>query len=325
MFEQSRKNKAAWVPAFLAVAGVTFSTLQALGKADVLCITTGCELFKTISIQGYSLWWAGTLFFSFMLLLCLTGRRGPALAVAGLALFIDTLLLVFMAFTAPCFSCLVVAVLIALTFVTLYRDNGTRNRKPSILLIVWLFAFCPNVFGTMNETMGTWAIAGPEQPDMQIFFSPSCPVCLATIERFAANPDAHIAFFPVAEQENDVKTIARISAYMDEGTSFFVAFKRAVRDTSSVNASPSLSLRWDLFRNKARLGTLGVTKIPVLITNGVPQSLLAPAQQPAAAFTPAPDASQQYPAMQPTMPNIDQFAGCGGETAPPCPDQAPAN
>lgn len=322
MFEQSRKNRVAWIPAFLALTGLTYSTLQALGKAESFCITTGCELFKDITIQGYSLWWFGSAFFAFAMLLCLTGRRTIALAIATLALFIDILLLIFMAFTAPCFACLIAALLIALIFYSLYRDTGARNRRSSLLLTIWLFAFCPNIFGTLNESLGVWAIAGPEKADMQVFFSPSCPVCLATIERFAVNPDARIAFIPVAESETDVESIARISNSMQEGTSFYVAFKRTTRPTEApVSTSVPLALRWDLFRNKARLGALGATRIPVLVTSGVPRSLLdAPSfENGITPFQNSTPSMPQSPAFQPTMPNIEQFAGCGGEAAPPCP------
>lgn len=320
MFEQSRRQSPAWTSVFVALAGLVYSTLNALGKAEALCITTGCDLFKDITIYGYSLWWVGSAFFSLSLLLCLLGKKAPALGLSKLGLFIDCLLLLFMAFTAPCVPCLIAAILIALLYYTLFKEMQSRSHKTSMLLIFWLFVFCPNLFATINESIGTWAIYGPEKSDMQIYFSPSCPVCLKTIERLAANPDARIAFHPVSEIEKDITTIHNIDTYIREGASFLIAFKRATREGSTSSNIP-LRLRWNLYRNKAHLAALGVTKIPVLITNGMPQSFLsALSASPTSAVKPdsipfnesIPDNSGT------TIPNLETFAGCSQNATLPC-------
>ncbi len=317
MFEQSRKSKPAWVPVFIALSGLAYTILNALGQGQELCITAGCTLFKDITVQGYSLWWAGSLFFGLVLILGLLGKRTLAFSLASLALLCDIFLLLFMAVTAPCVPCLVVAAVMALLFLALQPGDSHGRKKGNVLLVLWLFAFCPNIVATVNETMGTWAMYGKDRADMQVFFSPSCPVCQETVTRLSANPDARIAFFPVAETPDDVATISAMQTSLEEGTSLLVAFNRALRASAPDRDIP-LSLRWNLFRNKAHLGSLGVTRIPVIITNGVPKSLLAHPAPSSAPVISMPAGSPATPSVDPLLPDINGFAGCGDDAGVPC-------
>lgn len=316
MFESTRNQGPAWTSVFIATAGVVYTVLNALGKAEELCFTSGCTLFKDITLFGHSLWWFGTGFFLLVLPLALLGKRRTALTLTALALIADMVLLVFMAFTSPCFPCIITASLFALLFLSLNSGLPSRRRKGYALLLVWFFTLCPNLFATVDSAMGTWAIAGPDNADMQIFFSPSCPVCRQTVERFAADPDARIAFYPVSENDTDILRIRTMQSAMTEGTSFYIAFTRSLRDDMPPPADIPLSLRWDLFRNKARLGSLGVSRIPVLITNGMPTSLLT---QPTPHGVPAaPEAPVFSGSDTSGMPNFTDFAGCGQNASEPC-------
>lgn len=329
MFEISRRNAPVWPAVFIALAGLAFSLTNALGKADALCVTSGCDLFKdAMTYQGYSLWWAGVAFFGLVLLPCLFGRRSIALALAGFGLLADTLLLLFMAFTAPCLPCLGAALFMALLFIVLHRAQYPHNHRMSILMLVWLIALCPNLFATAEELMGTWKIHGPERPDIRVFFSPSCPVCVMAVEALAKDPAAAIAFFPVAEKDSDRAALAAMEESLAKGTSFLVAFRRGTRDPESLAAPAGwadLSMRWKIFRNKAHLHAMGVDTIPAILTNGVSGSLLnaltAPSPVPAPPV-PADQPAKDTPGTDPLLPGIDAFSGCGESAPQPCEDPA---
>ncbi|GFM37460.1 hypothetical protein [Desulfovibrio psychrotolerans] len=326
MFEISRRNAPVWPAVFIALAGLAFSLTNALGKADALCVTSGCDLFnEAMTYKGYSLWWAGVAFFSIVLLPCLLGRRSIALAIAGFGLLADTLLLLFMAFTVPCLPCLGVAVFMALLFTVLHRAQYSRNRTMSILMLAWLIALCPNLFATTSELMGTWKIHGPERADIRVFFSPSCPVCVMAVEALAKDPAAAIAFYPVAEKESDRASLAAMEESLAKGTSFLVAFRRGTRDPDALTSPagwPDLFMRWKIFRNKAHLHAMGVDTIPAILTNGVSGNLLnaltAPSPVPAAIPKPAERPATDAPGAEQLLPGLDAFSGCGQSAPEPC-------
>ncbi len=331
MFETSRRTGPIWSALAISLLGAVYSLVNALGKAESLCITTGCSLFKEFTVYGYSLWWGGLAFFCSTALLCVLGRQKIAFLLTGAALLVDTALLLFMAFSAPCVPCLGIALFIALLFFSLRPSGRSPSPQRPVLLLLWSFAFLPNLFLAANESMGTWAISTPEHADIQLFFSPSCPVCRTAVERFAADPDARIAYYPVAESEQDIRAIAVMRAALGDGTSMLIAFRRGLREAALLSPAPSsatpsptstnlpisLSLRWKLFRNKVRLASMGITTIPVMITNGVPRFLLAPpaGSSAPALFPPLPGESSP----QAGQGGLGAFAGCD-QTGEPCPE-----
>lgn len=265
--------------ALLAFAGAVFCTLNATKNFDVICVTAGCEIFKDISVYGISLWWVGTALFLTLALLNIFNYRKLALSLALFAVIADLGFLLFMTFTAPCVPCLIFAAILFILFLMQSTILKSPSRLIAPVLIVWALFFTPNIFSTINEQMGTWAISGSKQPDVQVYFSPSCPSCKALIPKISKNDSGNIAYYPVVETENDVDAILIMQDALNQGTSMYIAFNRSIRSGATVPETSfwdRIVLQWNLFRNKSKLASIGVTRIPVLITNGVPSSLLSP-------------------------------------------------
>lgn len=304
MFERSRPAGPAWGCAAVAVVGIFFCLANALGKAEAICFTAGCSLFSDVTFAGISLWWVGLICFSLLLLVALPGWRRLGTALSATMLTGDLFFLALMAFTAPCVPCLSVAALFALQFFCFSRSTGRHSRGSVTLLVVWAVFFSPNVFASANEMLGVWAInmeEATDMGDMQVYFSPSCPACKKAVESLARDVDANYAFFPVAEEELDEDRIWQMQQALETGASFYVAFKRGLRIDApqTISFSERIGLKWQLFRNKVRLATMGANRIPVLVTNGVPKALLS-----------SHSSIQSPPSASDHVPGLSGFAGC---------------
>lgn len=274
----SLSKRSAYGTALFAFAGAIFCALNATQNLNAICITTGCEIFKDISVFGISLWWIGTALFITLALLNLFNFRTTALLLALSAVIIDLGFLLLMIFTAPCVPCLVFA---AILFLLFFMQCAMLKRRSVLVLpifIIWVLLFTPNIFSTVNEEIGTWAIYGSQQSDVQVFFSPSCTACKSLIPKLSQNDSGNITYYPIAETDEDVERIFLMQNAVKDGTSIYIAFNRAIRDTTDAITIPFMTrmqLHWNLFRNKSKLASMGVTRIPVLITNGVPSSLFS--------------------------------------------------
>ncbi len=55
----TRSRSPLYVPLLLAVCGILFSVWNAQDAASVPCISAGCTLYQSFTVNGYSLWWGG--------------------------------------------------------------------------------------------------------------------------------------------------------------------------------------------------------------------------------------------------------------------------
>lgn len=92
-----------------ALLGMLFCIWTALGNEVAFCVTAGCSLYQDLVIGGLSMWWIGTAAFGVLACLALLGAVPAGHFLAGLTLLGDIFLLLLMALTSPCVSCLVVA------------------------------------------------------------------------------------------------------------------------------------------------------------------------------------------------------------------------
>lgn len=303
-------KRPAYGSALLAFAGAIFCTLNATKNFDVICVTAGCEIFKDIAVYGISLWWVGTALFLTLTLLNFFNYRSTALALALFAVIADLGFLLFMSFTAPCVPCLIFAAILFLQFMLQCSILKRQSRLIIPVLIVWAFFFTPNIFSTVNEQLGTWAISGTTQPDVQVYFSPSCASCKALIPKISEKDSGNIAYYPVAETGADVDAILIMQDAVNNGTSMYIAFNRSIRSGAAVPETTlwdRMVLQWNLFRNKSKLASIGVTKIPVLITNGIPSSFLS-----------HPNTGQTQEKNSDSFNFDEDFAGCTEDTEVPC-------
>lgn len=311
-----------------ALLGMLFCIWTALGNEVAFCVTAGCSLYQDLVIGGLSMWWIGTAAFGVLACLALLGAVPAGHFLAGLALLGDVFLLLLMALTSPCVSCLVVACFFALTYWLFDRARHRDDRRPqgrSFLLCVWLVLFVVNA-GQVVRTQGeVWSISeNPGQATVRMFFSPSCSACREGIDILSGSVD--VAFCPVAENDADVVRVERMLLLLEQGKTLKEAVA-ACRDVEEPGPWAFLhpgqwGLRLRLQRNRAHIFNAGSRTVPFFEYHGLPAMLKkqarssapARAREPVIEFSPA--GGQTFP--DATLPLDPQVAGqCGGPA--PCP------
>lgn len=271
--QQAMSGRQRSYAAGLALAGLLFSMAAGLGGADALCLTQGCTLYKDVAFFGISLWWFGAAGFALIGGLCLVNKAGWAYMLAFAAVALDCVFLAWMALSIPCLNCLIAALLFFALFVCLALGLGAARLPALTVAILWLTLFSPNVFATGQEIAGPWRIGGQENAPVRVFFSPSCPSCRTALKGLLMGGEQHLAFYPVAEDEDDVKRLAQLRENLQQGASFVRAFagSRDPRNAPELDLWQELSLRSGLFRNRMALARMGADRIPVITMFGVPQ------------------------------------------------------
>lgn len=276
-------------PLFFALLGTAFCVWSALGNDVNFCVTTGCTLYQDVTVAGFSLWWFGTAAFGILAALSLLGLAGLARRIAALAVFADIFLLLLLALTAPCISCLVAALLFALTYLLLRREPAAQGRilgqkrRHSLLLWVWLALFVVNAGAVLRSQTDVWPILDEsENAVTRMFFSPSCRYCIEGVNALSGKVD--VAFYPLAETEADVWKVAHMRQLLDKGLNL----AQALAQSQNITASPGLSawrpdmllLRFRLLRNKAHIFAAGSQGVPFFEQRGLPADLRERAERP---------------------------------------------
>lgn len=307
-----------------ALLGMFFCVWTAMGNEVAFCVTSGCSLYQDLVIGGLSMWWIGTAAFAVLAVLALLGAVRAGYILAGLTLLGDIFLLLLMALTSPCVSCLVVACFFALTYGLFGRALHRGDRHPparSALLWVWLALFVVNAGQVVRLQGEVWSISeNPEQATVRMFFSPSCAACREGIELLSGSVD--VAFCPVAENEADVPRVERLLVLLEEGKSL----REAVAACQQVEEPGPWAflhpgqwgLRLRLQRNRAHIFNAGSRTVPFFEYHGLPAMLKKQAAprhaEPVIHFS-APGDPGRSDAFLPLEP---QVAGqCGGPA--PCP------
>lgn len=288
------------LPFFLALAGILFSLWNLWGDASALCVTEGCALFSDFSLAGISMWWLGVAGFSVLLLVAIPGFSGLGVALAGLGVALDCLLLVIMLVTAPCFSCLLIGLLLAFTFAAFrwaFRQEQHLRGPASLspLLVVWTLLFVVNGGGVVRDAASPWALAGPSGQTgtaapaaVHIYFSPSCSACLTLARSYDAARVGAAVWYPVAENGRDLLIIDDMSHRMDEGAPLGQALDAALAaapaqvPTFALARPGMLWLQLRLWRNSAHVLNAGSPRLPFVEIHGLPAGLTsAPSTAPA--------------------------------------------
>lgn len=326
----------------IALLAAAFCIWSAFGNDVSFCVTAGCSLYQDFTLGGISLWWAGCGAFALLALLALLGAASLGRTIAGLALLGDAALLLLMALTAPCVSCLVVAVFFALSYMSFRhaeartgRGRGSRSRR-SLLLWVWAALFIVNVGAVARSQAALWPITeNGDEASVRMFFSPSCPSCREGVALLSGHVD--VAFYPLAENDNDIYKVAEMRRLLDTGMNLAEALAQSqevARPSGFAAWSPDLLwLRFRMLRNKAHVFSSGAQTVPFFEYHGLPSMLVkqsknassrsrtTPPASPAPALPPITDPSSAVPS-QPdddaALPLDPQVAGqCGGPA--PCP------
>lgn len=280
-------------PAILALLGALFCAWNSLDSGSVPCITEGCTLFQTFTIGGFSLWWAGVGLFSLLTLLALVGAAGACWFISGLALSVDCMLMVIMLLTAPCFACLVVAVMLALCFWRFREEflhpsapgRSSRNGSKSWLLALWGILFVVNLGLATRSAVTPWPIQTPQEnaPAVNIYFSPSCSACRQLVLGMPATEAEQVAWFPVVEEGQGLYIIDSMHKSILEGVPLDKAFTTAMESPAptlwaSLTSPRLLVLQFRLWVNQAHVLRAGGATLPMVEFRGVPEALLKPAR-----------------------------------------------
>ena len=322
-------------PLLLALLGGAFCVWSASGNALNLCVTTGCSLFQDFTVGGVSMWWFGAVAFGVLALLSISGRPLLGVLVAGLCLLIDVVLLSLMLTTAPCVGCLFSALLFALTYAAFRYSNHRRedNVPRSWLIMVWSVLFIANVGSVVKAETDTWAMLGPEDASVRLYFSPSCSACREAITTLSGR--VNVAYYPVAENDQDVHSIAAMLTAVQRGDSMAQALntlKGQEENAKKMSFSlDNLLLRYRLLRNKAHVLASGCEAVPYMEFHGLP-SFLSNQKGTKGQARPtsgsggsggsggASGETSGASSTDPTLPIDMGIAGsCGGANTPPCP------
>ncbi|MDR0465973.1 MAG: hypothetical protein LBH94_01300 [Deltaproteobacteria bacterium] len=299
----------------LSLLGACFTSWSAWGNAIALCFTAGCTIYQDVTVAGVSVWWIGTGAFALLALLAIAGRPGLALFVSTATLFLDCLLLLLLAVTAPCVACLIAGIFFALTYAA-FRNSASDAKFPpsrSWLLLFWSFLLVANLLNVARSEMGTWAIKEAADPSVKLYFSPSCTACQEGIRVLSGRTD--VSFYAVSKSEQDTLLIAAMKRAVQRGASMAEALRRAPEVPAPTGvglyAPDMLLLRFALLRNNSYALNAGGGVLPLLEHLGLPQGNVLRSLQ-----TDNPPAPPR--ASDSTLPTESEApAQCSGNT--PCP------
>lgn len=335
---RSQAKSTPWSTLFFALLGLIWCGYVAFPTTTPpLCSTSGCALFRDPRFAGISLWWAGGAYFFLLTILCLRGNRHLARPLAGLALFLDAILLIIMFLTAPCFECLVVAALMGLCYYTLRPSTNEdgwftgQEVSHSLLLPVWFGLFLGNAVLAANEQLPLYSLGNKRSTEVSVYFSPSCPACREALLSLGNTA----VIYPVEEKEGDTESIIRFAALLDKNVPMQEALERCLRPDEPVPYMPFYGewlLRMQLLRNKAALLRQGFRALPLIQVNGMPGHPNTPLDKSPGAARPrtsqpapvAPPAPQSPPSgEEPSLNDAGAEAGAWGHRPPETADELP--
>lgn len=279
-----------FLPLFFALCGMVFSGWNAWDVNSVPCFSMGCTLYQSFSFGGISLWWLGVGGFGLLFLLAATKKAELGRFFSGLGLLVDCLLLTIMLFTLPCFACLVVAVLLAFTFMSFRASDAPpdwhmKRPRRSWLLAVWMLLFLLNIGLGARDMVRPWAVMEPqENASIHIYVSPSCEACRKLVEQISPEEAARVAWYPVAEAGRDLAAIVALKESLDSHSLPFSAAFAAALEAPDLRWSDyfsfsTLFLQYRLWRNQAHVLLTGSGRMPFVEFHGAPAVLMRQAQK----------------------------------------------
>ncbi|MDR2056254.1 MAG: hypothetical protein LBQ10_10370 [Desulfovibrio sp.] len=290
----------------ITLLATAFCVWSVFGNDINICISAGCSLYQDFTVNGISLWWIGAAVFSVLALMALVGAASLGRLIAGAALCGDICLLLLMALTAPCVSCLVVALFFAASY-TSFRfaaenriariSNAGNKPRSSVLLWIWLMLFTINIGSVARSQTDVWPIIETDsEVTTRLFFSPSCSSCREAVGILSGHVD--VAFYPLGENEADLHKIVKMRKLLDTGASVADALAQAqeVQIPAGLSAyTPELLLlRFKMLRNKAHVYAAGSQVVPFFEYQGIP-AMLKPKKSSALAPLPSPQGQNALP------------------------------
>ncbi len=269
---------------FISLLAVAFSAWNVWAKDSTFCLTEACQVFDDFAVLGISLWFYSFVFFSISSILLILKQSKFVYILSFLALLGDAFLLALMMITAPCFNCLIIALFTALFFLSLHFSN-IKVGFPW-LFVIWLCLFIINVGALAKNATQPFAIyynpaqvENTQNSSMRIYFSPSCTSCnelvntLGTLEK---TTQGDIAWYPVAENEEDIILIRQMQMYIDEGDNLKTSLEKTLANPMKASLStaiPDFIMQLKILINQSHLNQRGTSRIPFVEYTGLPSHL----------------------------------------------------
>lgn len=180
-----------------ALIGFFFCMFQVFFPETVSSLCgTSCRIFSDVKLFGYSFWQMGMIWFALAFFL-----HGRICAIwVGAGLVCDFILLCFMLGASPCPSCILIGFILFFCAFFTFKKKSFR-----IACLIWLVPALMNVGIIARSSLEPYAFKGSVDNPV-IYWSPSCPSCLALLEK-----TDKAVFVPVAERKGDLAIIAKLS------------------------------------------------------------------------------------------------------------------
>ncbi len=266
----------------LSTLALIFSGWNAFFSDSVFCLTSSCHVLSDFAIFGFSLWLYSFIFFVLINALLFTKKAFLAFIFLAIGLIADIALLGLMLITAPCFNCLIIGLLIALTFLVVAYTKPLKKISFAFLCL-WTALFIINA-GAIAKTLVnpyTIYINPAYQEDvysssMRIFFSPSCSACKQAVDALGSEEmtiEADIAWIPVPESREDIVLILQLERLIAKGMNLKDALDEVVLNPQNSTLDtllPELFLQTKLLVNQSLLNQRGTNRIPFVEYTGLP-------------------------------------------------------
>lgn len=257
---------------FCSFLGGAYCLLNAAG-AELFCSTQGCDIYAGYGLFGLSFYIYGFAGFLGIFLLALWSSWRPArslLAIAvGLALFFDTLFLIYQALLWPCSSCHVVALLIGLTAFFAVTGLNVPGRKFLIGIgLLWSVFFIFVGLSVVKEVaFSPWPIYGSIDAPVKVYFSPTCTACEEAIRKIINDPQiaTETAFYPVAKNGKDEARLAILfqrSGRRVDTDGILGLFEKGANQPATLGVRDKLRL----FSNKMALAKANAIRVPMIVS-----------------------------------------------------------
>ncbi|MBF0528309.1 MAG: hypothetical protein HQK55_03365 [Deltaproteobacteria bacterium] len=268
------KNRFDLLSLLVTLVGAGFCLANALGRGQSLCFSEGCLLYRNVKILGISLWYFGVAAFLTQAVMAAVGRTKSGFFLSLVYLAIDSGFLAWLAFTATCFSCLLVALLFVLALFSFYLRERANLFLTKPLLLLWFFFLAPNVISLTQEVISApWPVSGRQTARIQIFFSPTCPACENALGFFLADPNPDLALYPVSRSDRDSELIEDMLSMLQRGHSLKQALNNinsTPHPSSELNFFDRILTRWRVFCNKVAMSRMHQRSLPLILMTGAP-------------------------------------------------------
>ncbi len=348
----SHARKPLSVPFLIASFGLVFTIWNAWDASSVPCFSAGCTLYQTFTIKGLSLWWIGSLAFMVLAGLALAGQAAWGRLLAGAGVLLDCGLLCLMAFTLPCFSCMIAGLLLALSYLafrhaaTGVRQSGGVSRRSAahpvsapirerglhipILFMVWLFCLVLLSGVALHSSLSPWAVRSSVDGESTaaIFFSPSCEACNRLVTEMPPAQARRASWYPVAESDQDLAIVLALKNRLENGDESLAAALESARQAPALSLASyflpeTLMLRFRLWRNEARVIEAGDGRLPFVAFRGLPVALIHSEPPPSRSVPSGPTGAYSLDEgenLDHTLPiDLGEAGSCGAPGAVPCP------